>query len=125
MHANRVLAVLMLTVLDISLDPLVRDQLHAVAATSASSVQVHHVESAQEAQLHISDHDVEIILVDVRALPKLRKEINELLASTSLTTKIILLESPEEIVDLEPFSHLGLDKVSLPLTLEKLKQLIG
>lgn len=112
-------------ILDISLDPSVRDQLRAVLATSGSSVQIHHSETSEEALAHINDHDIDIILVDVRVLPKLRKEINELLASTSLTTKIILLESPEEIVDLEPFAHLGLERVSLPLSLEKLKKLIG
>jgi len=119
------LAVVMLTILDISLDPSVRDQMRAVLATSDSSVHIHHSETTQEALLHISNHDIDVILVDVRVLPKLRKEINELLANTSLTTKIILLESPEEIVDLEPFSHLGLETISLPLSLDKVKEAIG
>ncbi len=112
-------------ILDISLDPAVMNQLRAVLATSDPSVQIHHSETTQEALVHISEHDIDMILVDVRVLPKLRKEINELLANTSLTTKIILLESPEEIIDLEPFSHLGLETISLPLSLEKLQEVIG
>ena len=115
----------MITVLDISHDPSVRDQLRAVLATSSSTAQIHHSETTQQALDHISNHDIDIILVDVRVLPKLRKEINDLLANTSLTTKIILLESPEEIVDLEPYSHLGLQTTCLPLSLKKLEELIS
>ncbi|HJN52757.1 MAG: hypothetical protein QGI68_10500 [Pseudomonadales bacterium] len=112
-------------ILDISLDPSLRNQLCTVLETSGSPLQIYHSETTQEALVQISDHDIDIILVDVRDLPRLRKEINELLASTSLTTKIVLLESPEEIVDLEPFAHLGLETISLPLSLEKLKKVIG
>lgn len=115
----------MVTILDISLDPTVRDQLRAVLASGDASIQIHHSETTEEALDHIRTHDIDIIMVNVRVLPKLRKEINELLANTPLTTKIILLESPEEIVDLEPFSHLGLETISLPLSLQKLQKLIG
>jgi DNA-binding NarL/FixJ family response regulator len=116
---------LMLTILDISLDTYVKEQLQAAHQSGDADVEFHHSETTQEALDHISDHDIDVILVDVRVLPKLRKEINELLANTPLTTKIILLESPDEVVNLEPFAHLGLKSIPLPLSPAELQEAIA
>lgn len=115
----------MVAILDISLNSDLKEQLQAVTSSGELDLEVHHSETTEEALVQINDYDIDVILVDVRVLPKLRKEINELLANTSLTTRIILLESPDEVVNVERFSQMGLKTIYLPLDSAKLKEAIA
>lgn len=115
----------MVAILEISLDADLREQLTAFTSSGELELEVHHSETTEEALSQIKDHDIDVILVDVRVLPKLRKEINELLAKTTLTTRIILLESPDHVVNFEPFSQMGLETIHLPLSPAKLREAIA
>jgi two-component SAPR family response regulator len=84
-----------------------------------------HTDNIKDALAQIEEMDIDAIFVDTRIVHKLRQDVNELLARTSLTTKIILIDSHQDLLDPERFNILGLETIDLPLSTETLDRVIG
>jgi DNA-binding NtrC family response regulator len=115
----------MSTLLDISADPSVKEELTRKLREFRPDCTLVHSNNVADALTYIEERDVDAIFVDTRIADTLRKDVNELLASTSLTTKIILIDSNDDVMSREPFTILGLESIALPLSEEIIDRVIG
>ncbi len=115
----------MSTLLDISTDPEIQKELVKQLAQFRPDCNLVHSDNIKDALIQIEEMDIDAIFVDTRIADKLRQDVNELLARTSLTTKIILIDSHQELLDPERFNMLGLETIALPLSDDILNRVIG
>lgn len=115
----------MSTLLDISSDPKIQQELASILGKFRPDCLLVHTDNIKDALAHIEELDIDAIFVDTRIAHKLRHDVNELLARTSLTTKIILIDSHQDLLDPERFNILGLETIDLPLSTESLDRVIG
>ncbi len=115
----------MSTLLDISSDPEVQHELTNVLGEFRPDCHLVHSDNIKDALIQIENLDIDAVFVDTRIAHKLRQDVNELLARTSLTTKIILIDSHQDLLDPERFNILGLETIDLPLDTEILDRVIG
>ncbi|MBD3647421.1 MAG: hypothetical protein HUJ31_08230 [Pseudomonadales bacterium] len=104
------------TILAIGLQPELQDQL----STGKSEPQVVSTNSFQEALPLLTTSDVSMILIDSRSSSQLRDDVSMLLADTPVTTTIILVMHPSDLVSAEVFSALGVKTLQSPVTHEAL-----
>ena len=81
----------MSTLLDISSDPEFQQELARKLGEFRPDCLLVHSDNINDALAQIEARDIDAIFVDTRIAHKLRQDVNELLARTSLTTKIILI----------------------------------
>jgi len=115
----------MSTLLDISTDPTIQAELVKKLGQFRPDCNLVHSDNIKEALTQIEELDIDAIFVDTRIADQLRQDINELLACTSLTTKIILIDSQQQLMDPERFNILGLETIALPLSNDVLDRVIG
>jgi vacuolar-type H+-ATPase subunit F/Vma7 len=115
----------MSTLLDISSDPHIQQELASKLGKFRPDCMLVHSDNIKDALDQIEELDIDAIFVDTRIANKLRQDVNELLARTSLTTKIILIDAQHALLDPERFNILGLETIELPLSTELLDRVIG
>ncbi|MEX2489604.1 MAG: hypothetical protein WD356_08790 [Pseudomonadales bacterium] len=107
------------TVLTIGLDPDLETELaHQNRTNIVTTV------SYQEALELLATTDVSTILIDSRSSSQLRADINMLLADTPVTTSIVLITHPFDLVSAESYAALGVKTIHGPASVERIQEFL-
>lgn len=79
-------------------------------------------DSFQQATPLLAAADVSTILIDSRSSSQLRDDINMLLADTPVTTTIVLITHPSDLISAETYSALGVKTVQSPTSVEMINE---
>lgn len=108
------------TVLTIGLDPDLETELgHQNRTNIVATV------SFQKALQLLAKTDVSTILIDSRSSSQLRADINMLLADTPVTTSIILITHPFDLVSAESYAALGVRTIRGPASAEEIEEVLS
>lgn len=108
------------TILAIGLDPDLEAEL-----TRQNQAYIVTAVSFQEALRLLDTTDVSTILIDSRSSSQLRADINVLLADTPVTTSIVLITHPFDLVSPESYSALGVKTIHGPASVEKIEEALS
>ncbi len=112
----------MMSILGIGLDAEIRANL---ASLNTFDDEVVYLDKLDDAGPLFSSEDVSLVLVDSHASDHLREDMNHLLGETSLTTRIILITHPSDMLSTETYAALGITTLDSPVTAEKLEEAIN
>lgn len=111
-----------MTVLGIGLDSGMSESLSNLKIKGFETIRT---ENFAEAEDILDNTDLAAIMVDSRASPKIREDINALLAETPLTTTIVLVVHPSDMISTETFQALGVKTIGSPASADDLAQLLS
>jgi len=110
-----------MTILGIGLE---QGTLNSLSALADRGFQTIETTSFEEAGKVVDNTDVYAVLVDSHATQKIREDINRLLAETPVTTKIVLVTHPKDMISCEQFKALGVNTIDSKITSDDLVQLL-
>lgn len=99
---------------------LTSDLVRELVSTNGANIVT--ADSFQEATPLLMAADVSTILIDSRSSSRLRNDINMLLADTPVTTTIVLITHPSDLISAETYSALGVKTVQSPTSAEMINE---
>jgi len=112
----------MMSILGIGLDAELKNSLSNMDSLEEEVICLDHLEQASPL---FESEDVSLILVDSHATNHLKEDMNQLLGETPLTTKIILITHPSDMLSSEAYTALGITTLDSPVSSETLDQVIS
>jgi hypothetical protein len=90
----------------------IREHLHGQDLPEQDSpekkLDITHTDDIQQAiDIALDSDDISLIIIDSKASKRLAEDIGRLLGSTLLTTKILILTHPDDLINRENYSALG------------------
>lgn len=79
-------------------------------------------ENFQQAVPLLVAADISTILIDSRSSCQLRNDINMLLADTPVTTTIVLIIHPSDLISAETYSALGVKTINSPTSVDVINE---
>ena len=73
----------------------------------------------------LCSEDLSMVLFDSHATNRLRQDVNDLLGDTPLTTKLVMITHPDDMISLEPFHSLGIRTLNHPIKSTDLRDLFS
>lgn len=111
-----------MTILGIGLES---DTSASLSSLEKKGFQAIYIESFDDAEEVVDSTDLFAVMVDSHASAKIREDINLLLAETPLTTKIVLITHPSDMISRESFQALGVQTIDSSISVDELESLLS
>lgn len=111
-----------MTILGIGLES---DTSASLSSLQKRGFQTINIDSFDQAEEVVDSTELFAVMVDSHASSKIREDINLLLAETPLTTKIVLITHPSDMISKESFQALGVKTVESDISVDDLESLLS